>query len=278
MQFIETQVSFKPLTSENKEIIIALLAETGYESFADSPAGLLAYIPTDCFTENIANNALEPINGLFDEIGITSKAMPDVNWNAQWESNFEPIEISSQCRIRAPFHPANPAYKYEIIIEPKMSFGTGHHATTALMAQLIFNVGLSNKKVLDMGCGTGVLAILAAKLGAHPITAIDIDQWAYENTIENIGRNRIHPFEVLKGGAELISENEFDVIFANINRNILLEHLPVYKKALTCKGVLLMSGFYKQDLALIEENAMSLGLELENCIERDQWVAAKFVL
>jgi ribosomal protein L11 methyltransferase len=200
--------------------------------------------------------------------------MKDENWNEKWEQNFNPVTIGS-VYIRAPFHPADPE-KTEIIIEPKMSFGTGHHATTSLMVKAMLNVDFRNKTVADMGCGTSVLAILASKLGAKAVTAIDIDDWAVENSGENLNRNLIKNVLVLKGNADSLADSRFDVILANIQRNVLLKDMQAYSRALNQGGVLLLSGIYEDDVALIRETAQEEGLTFINYEVSEHWAMARF--
>ena len=201
--------------------------------------------------------------------------MPDKDWNAEWEKSFTPITVAGRCRIRAPFHEYDANYQLDIIIEPKMSFGTGHHATTTLMIQQMFDIDLEGKTVLDMGCGTGVLAIAAKKLGAQNVMAIDIDHWSVENTQENAASNNV-ALTVIEGGEEAIS-GRFDVILANINRNILLEQMPTYSTALNAGGTLCLSGFYSADLDIINNLAKQLGLQLAKTVEQNDWVSARFI-
>ncbi|MBR3567629.1 MAG: 50S ribosomal protein L11 methyltransferase [Salinivirgaceae bacterium] len=275
MQYIETQLTFSPAIPENREILAALLAEIGYDSFMDTPTGLSAYIPADAFSSEAADAAIEPVRPLFEQLTVESKPMPDVDWNAEWEKSFTPITIDSRCRIRAPFHDYDAAYQLDIVIEPKMAFGTGHHATTTLMIRQLFDIDLTGKKVLDMGCGTGVLAIAALKLGAGSAVAIDIDHWSVENTLENAARNNV-ALTAVEGGVEAIS-GTFDIILANINRNILLDQMPTYSRSLAAGGLLCLSGFYAADLDIIREKASQLALRFEKVLERDEWVSARFV-
>ena len=274
MQYTETQLIFKPTTPENREILSALLAEVGYDSFMDTPTGLSAYILTSNFDAATTMAAIEPIRSIFEQLEIVNQAVPNVDWNAEWEKNFTPITIDNKCRIRAPFHEYNANYQLDIIIEPKMSFGTGHHATTTLMIRQLFDIELNNKAILDMGCGTGVLAIAALKLGAASAIAIDIDHWSVVNAEENALRNNVQ-MTVIEGGAEQIN-GKFDVILANINRNILLEQMPAYATALNANGTLCLSGFYKTDIDILKEKAQSLNLHFVSQIERDEWVSLKF--
>ena len=276
MQYTETQLTFSPATPDNREILTALLAEIGYDSFMETPKGLSAYIQTSLFDADATAAAVSPVEGIFEWLKITSEPMPDKDWNSEWEKSFTPITVGGQCRIRAPFHEYDPQYQLDIIIEPKMSFGTGHHATTTLMIQQLLDTDLNGKTVLDMGCGTGVLAIAAIKLGAQNVKAIDIDHWSVENAQENAARNNVS-LTVIEGGAEAII-GQFDVILANINRNILLEQMPAYAASLNTGGVLCLSGFYTADLDIIGSHAQQLGLQLAKTIVQDDWVSAKFVI
>lgn len=273
MQYIETRIQFEPFTVENKEIIIALLADAGYDSFDENFQYISAYIPKNLFTEKLPDEILQSVTILFERIEITNYPVAEVNWNAEWEKNFVPIIVADRCLIRAPFHQPDTSIEQEIVIEPKMSFGTGHHATTALMVEHILNIDFKNKEVLDMGCGTGVLAILASKLGARSVVGIDIDEWAFENSIENAKRNQVTNFTVLLGGVECIGDKKFDVILANINRNILLEQIPTYASALNKGGILLLSGFYSSDVNILIEKAEKLNFKRVNQLEKGNWVA-----
>ena len=257
------------------EILIAELGYAGFESFVETPDGVIAYIQEGDHSESI----LESIYILSsEEFEITHKfeTIPQTNWNAEWEKNFNPIVVGDQCAIRAPFHDSF-ELKYDIIIEPKMSFGTGHHETTHMMIEHILASDFTNKSVLDMGCGTGVLAILAMKKGALKVEAIDIDNWCYLNSLENISRNECDQIIVLEGNASLLEGKKFDVIIANINRNILLNDLSTYVTCLNENASLFLSGFYDSDCALIEASCQKLGLKLETKHTRNNWVALKFV-
>ncbi|MBO7594066.1 MAG: 50S ribosomal protein L11 methyltransferase [Salinivirgaceae bacterium] len=275
MQYIETQLTFSPTTPDNREILTALLAEIGYDSFMETPSGLSAYISANMFDESTTAAAVEPVAAIFEKIEIDSKHVPDVDWNAEWEKTFTPITVAGKCRIRAPFHDYDDSYQLDVIIEPKMSFGTGHHATTTLMIQQLFDIQLGGKTLLDMGCGTGVLAIAAKKLGAGRVMAIDIDHWSVENARENAARNNVE-LTVLEGGVEAVN-GSFDIILANINRNILLDQMPTYSRSLTSGGTLCLSGFYKSDVAILTGKAQSLDLQPVGQIEQEEWVSLKFV-
>ena len=257
------------------EILIAELGFSGFESFVETSDGVIAYIQeTDHF-----DAILDSIQILkSEEFTITHEfeAIAQTNWNAEWEKNFNPIVVDEYCAIRAPFHePFN--VKYDIVIEPKMSFGTGHHETTHMMIQHILATDFTNKSVLDMGCGTGVLAILAEKKGATSLDAIDIDNWCYLNSIENVSRNECRHINVLEGDASLLVDKQYDIIIANINRNILLHDLSTYSTCLNKGGFLFLSGFYDSDCELIVSTCETLNLKLKTKLKRNNWVALKFV-
>ena len=276
MEYIKTSCILNPDTETNREILVAELGSIGYESFTETDELVEAYIVSADFSEE-ALGQLFPADYQIFKVTFTSETIPDQNWNEVWEKNyFQPLMIGNRCLIRSPFHTDYPAAEYEIIIEPGMAFGTGNHETTSLMVSEILNQDLTGKSVLDMGCGTGILAILASKRGAEKITAIDIDNWAVNSTNENATNNLISNLQVLQGGAEVIPDEKFDIIYANIHRNILLYDLPRYAKALERGGELIMSGFYVEDLAVIRERALELGLQFSRFAENENWVAAAF--
>ncbi|WP_299521413.1 50S ribosomal protein L11 methyltransferase [Winogradskyella sp.] len=257
------------------EILIAELGYVGFESFVESEEGVTAYIQKNDWNAFI----LEDIHILSsDEFKITYEfnEIEQTNWNAEWERNFKPIVVDDLVTVRAPFH-EKPSTKYDIIIEPKMSFGTGHHETTHMMIQHILKNDFKEKSVLDMGCGTGVLAILAEKVGAMQLDAIDIDNWCYINSLENVERNNCEHISVYEGDVKLLDGKNYDIIIANINRNVLLADIPHYAKCLNANGILLLSGFYKNDISLIEEKCNVFLLKLEEIIQRGEWVSLKFI-
>lgn len=257
------------------EILIAELANAGFESFVENETGLLAYIQQKDWNDHIIDN-IQILRSTEFDISYQKNAIEQTNWNKEWETNFEPIQVNEIVSIRAPFH-KDPNLKYDIVIEPKMSFGTGHHETTHMMVQHLIELNLENKKVLDMGCGTGILAIFSELKGAREIDAIDIDEWCYENSIENCHRNECKKINVYQGDATLLSDKKYDIIIANINRNILLMDIKTYAKCLNEKGILLLSGFYEEDIPVIDAEASNFKLKLEKIIERNNWVALKYV-
>lgn len=257
------------------EILIAELAELGFESFAETETGLEAIIPQENWKEGIVDQVQLLGNPEF-RIQYSFRILPKENWNVVWEQNFNPIRIGRQCVIRAPFHPVE-NLPYEIIIEPKMSFGTGHHETTYLMLEALLEIPVNQKDVLDMGCGTGVLAILAAMRGARGVDAIDTDSWSYENAIENVHRNARDAVRVRQGDAQLLQPQMYDLILANINRNVLLEDIPVYAESLRPGGAILLSGFYLEDLPVISEKCEEVNLKFEKNQVKNRWVCAKYV-
>ncbi|WP_457617811.1 50S ribosomal protein L11 methyltransferase [Lutibacter sp.] len=257
------------------EILIAQLSFAGFESFVENEDGVTAYIQEKDWNSEIIEN-IQILNSDEFEITFKKEIIEQTNWNSEWEKNFNQIQVDNLVSIRAPFH-ENPNLKYDIIIEPKMSFGTGHHETTHMMVQHLISLDLTNKKVLDMGCGTGILAIFAEMKGAKPIDAIDIDNWCYINSLENVERNKCKQITVYEGDASLLINKKYDVIIANINRNILLNDIKAYTNCLDNKGVLLLSGFYKKDIPIIDAEVSKYGLILDEVIERNNWVALKYL-
>ena len=257
------------------EILIAELGCAGFESFVETPDGVIAYIQVGDHSESILES-IYILNSSEFEITYNFETIEQTNWNAEWEKNFNPIVVGDQCAIRAPFHDPFDV-KYDIIIEPKMSFGTGHHETTHMMIEHVLASDFTKKSVLDMGCGTGLLAILAMKKGASRVEAIDIDNWCYLNSLENISRNDCDQINVFEGDASLLEGKQFDVIIANINRNILLNDLSTYVACLNKNASLFLSGFYDSDFELVQESCENLGLKFETKRTRNNWVALKFV-
>lgn len=272
--FLEYRFSISPL-QPGTDILIAELGELGFDSFVETNNGLLAYVKK----ENWNPSALQNIQILSSESFRISYEVSDIeqeNWNEQWEKNFDPINVDNQCVVRAPFHD-KPDVAFDIVITPKMSFGTGHHETTHMMLQLVLALDFTGKTVLDMGCGTGVLAILAAMKGAGSVDAVDIDNWSYLNAKENVAGNSCEQINVFEGDVSILTNQKYDIIMANINRNILLSDIPVYVKHLRMGGELLLSGFYKEDIPLISKVCTANGLSFQENLEKNNWVASKYV-
>ncbi len=263
----------KPL-QPGVEILIAELGYAGFESFVETEEGATAYIQKDVWHPNILDD-IQILKSSEFEITFTFEDIEQTNWNEEWEKNFNPIVVNEACAVRAPFHTKFDT-EYDIIIEPKMSFGTGHHETTHMMIQHILKNNFENKTVLDMGCGTGVLAILAELKGAKPIDAIDYDNWCYLNSLENVARNNCKHITVIEGDASVI-KNKYDVIIANINRNILMQDMATYASCLNKNGMLFLSGFYAEDIPMIKAECQNLMLKFEEKLERNNWVSLKFI-
>ncbi len=257
------------------EILIAQLGNAGFESFVETTDGVTAYIKKDDWNSSILED-IQILNSKVFEITFTFEEIEQTNWNKEWEKNFNPIIVDNDCTVRAPFH-TKLNTTYDIVIEPKMSFGTGHHETTHMMIQHILKNDFKNKSVLDMGCGTGVLAILAEMKGAKSIDAIDIDNWCYLNSLENVKRNNCKNISAYEGDVSLLKNKKYDVILANINRNILLKDIKTYVSSLTEKGTLFLSGFYNEDIPIIEEECSKHMLKLKEKLQKNNWVALKFI-
>jgi ribosomal protein L11 methyltransferase len=260
-----------------QDMLINTLGEVGFDTFEELEFGFKAYIPVDDFDEAKLIEALTPYRDMFTfsyEIAL----IPQKNWNEVWESNFEPINIQDKIFVRATFHEPKPEIEYEIVIDPKMAFGTGHHQTTSMMLELMLENEFSAKNVLDMGCGTGILAIMASKLGADKVTAIDYDIVCFESTLENAQLNNIDNITAICGSKEVIPDEHYDTILANINRNILLDQIQRYSEVLKPEGELYLSGFYEQpDLDIIMDEARKYGLKYIIHKNNNDWVAAKFI-
>jgi len=257
------------------EILVAELGELPFESFVESEFGVTAYIQKQFWNENILDD-LFLLNSPQFVISYTIEEIEQVNWNEEWEKNFEPIDVDGKCHVRAPFHSKTDA-EFDIVIEPKMSFGTGHHETTHMMIQHLLETDVKGMKTLDMGCGTAILAILAEMKGAEPIDAIDIDNWCYLNSIENAERNNCQHITVYEGDAALLKGKKYNLIIANINRNILLNDMQAYIDCLNPNGILLLSGFYEEDIPFINASCTEKGLAYVKKFQRNNWVSLKYV-
>ena len=269
--------SFTNPENENlKDMFMELLGSIGFDSFMDTDEGFEAYCQEPALDENELNDIMQMEQ--FVNVKLLKKELiPDQDWNATWEASYEPVIINELCRIRAPFHKVEGSYKYDLIIEPKMSFGTAHHETTSQIIELMLQSDFSGLNLLDMGSGTGVLAILAKKLGSATTVAIDNDEWAYRNALDNIRLNDENDIIVELGDANSLNDRQFDIILANINRNILLRDMKEYVKCLVDGGKIFFSGFYEEDLVLISKEAERLGLKYSNHVTKNNWTAAVFV-
>jgi ribosomal protein L11 methyltransferase len=269
MNYIEVLFTLDPVMPA-REILLGELSELPFESFVETPEGLMAYIQEHDFNPEMIDGLLVmQIEG--QRVTSVWKLIEDENWNAKWESSFDPIWVGDRMIIRAPFHEQPESIEFDIIIEPKMSFGTGHHATTFLVAEAMLDMNWKGLTVLDMGAGTGVLAILAEKMGASEVDAIDIDEWAFVNIVENNERNKTH-LNMLKGGAELLpNAQKYDVVLANINRNILTTDMASYAHCMKSNALILFSGFYIQDEPEINAAADKCGLSFVRSKSKEQW-------
>ena len=273
--WIELRVSIPGADQEKRDIATALLADIGFESFSDTEDGITAYISSSVWSEESVRSS-----GLFDlpvldGLSVNFKTIEKVNWNSEWEKNFHPVVIGGRLSVRAPFHRKPSGVEYDIIIEPKMSFGTGHHQTTALMAELLLETDVRGREVMDMGCGTGLLAILACKKGASKVSAVDIDEWACTNTRENCIVNNCSA-DIRKGDISAMRGEKYDLVLANITRNILIENMEQLSGSLHGSGLLFLSGFYADDLPEIEKAAESFGLIPGKVLSADGWCAVCF--
>ncbi len=273
MNYIEIELQFEEVQPW-QEISTALLAQLDFESFENTDKGIKAYIQKDLYSDlnTVQTYLLENINVVFQ---ISEKEIKERNWNAEWESNFDPIYIDDKIEIIAPFHEAK-NLEHTIIINPQMSFGTGHHETTRLISKFLLHEDLNAAKVLDMGTGTGVLAVLAEQLNAEEILAVDIEEWAFNNAKENLYLNGCSRIRVLKGDIDVVCEGDFDSIIANINKNVLLNHLPTYSKLIKPGGTLFLSGFFHSDTNELVTNAENVGFKFVKEQTENDWSALRF--
>jgi ribosomal protein L11 methyltransferase len=264
-----------PSSDIQHDMLTTMLAEIGFDSFMDEDYALKAYCSTDSRDDMAVENLL--LDPAFTDLRLLKvEEMPDKDWNELWEASYQPVVVNERCRVRAPFHEPDPSFEFDLVIEPKMSFGTANHETTAQIIQLMLETDFQGKEVLDMGSGTAVLAILAKKLGAGHTVAIDNDEWAYRNAFTNVDLNGVSDIDIILGDA-LSIQGQYDVVLANINRNILLRDMHYYVEAMKPSAHIFFSGFYSEDLEHIKGEAERLGLHYERHLTRNNWVAAEFV-
>ena len=276
MDYIKVTVRTIPFREWFIDTLISYMGEIGFDSFAETESGFEAYTPIDLYDESKVTTLL---SSQPEEIQIkwAKELIKDQNWNQEWEKNFfQPLVVAGECLVRAPFHEDYPECRYEIVIEPNMAFGTGHHETTSMMLEAILKEDVQGKSILDMGCGTGILGILTSMKGAKDVVAIDIDEWPVKGTIENAALNGIKNISIKQGDAALLGNEKFDLILANIHKNVLIQDLPIYARVLNENGKILMSGFYNEDLESITSAAVSSGLKELGYQEMNRWIMAAF--
>ena len=280
MKYLEFTFHTTPCTEIVNDVLSAVLGEAGFESFVEQTDGIAAYIQKDLYNETVLKEALADFPLPDTQVEYAYQEAEDKDWNEEWEKNFfQPIVIDNRCVIHSTFHKDYPKAEYDIVINPQMAFGTGHHETTSSILGELLEADLKGKSVLDMGCGTSILAILASMRGAGKVTAIDIDDWCVNNSRDNIALNGISNITVELGDASLLNGREpFDVVIANINRNILLQDMPAYAACMKKGSELYISGFYTEDIPVLREKAESLGMEYVHHREKHNWAAVKFIM
>lgn len=277
MDYNKITININPPEEWLRDVLAAQLGEAGFESFVETESGIEAFIQTALYNEEQLFEVIKSFEEDFT-FEVNSETIKSRNWNEEWEKNyFKPLVIKNECVIRAPFHTDFPKSRYEIIIEPNMAFGTGNHETTSMMVETILENDMTGKNVLDMGCGTGILGILASMRGAEKVTAIDIDEWSFNGATENAALNKIENMLVKQGDASLLGKEKFDIILANIHKNVLMNDLPSYSDVLLPGGMLVMSGFYTEDIYDIKAKAERLGLEDNGFKTKNNWVAYRFI-
>ncbi|MBK3518983.1 50S ribosomal protein L11 methyltransferase [Carboxylicivirga marina] len=276
MEYTKVEVKVSPVNEVANELLMAQMGEMGFESFEENDKGFNAYIPSPLFEDITLSEIYCPLEGI--SIDYSTEVIPDQNWNKEWEKNFfQPIIIEDKCIIRSSFHQVDSEAKYEIIIDPKMSFGTGHHETTSLILNYLLEIDVAGLDVLDMGCGTAILGMLCSMKGAAKVTGIDINEWAYNNAITNLELNSVSNMEVLLGGADLLKDQQYDLILANINRNILLADMANYAKVLKPGGSIYFSGFYSEDVEIMDREAQKYNLQLKSRKTDNNWTSLAYI-
>ena len=276
MDYYKITITITPFEEWLRDVLAAQLGEIGFDSFLETETGVEAFIQVANFNEAAIEFVLDSFSDDFT-FSTQKELIKSRNWNEEWEKNyFKPLVIKDECVVRAPFHTDFPKAKYEIIIEPNMAFGTGNHETTSMMVETILENEMTKKNVLDMGCGTGILGILASMKGAEKVTAIDIDEWSFKGATENATLNNISNMAVKQGDASLLGSEKFDVILVNIHKNVLLNDMKIYSDVLKPGGLLVMSGFYFEDIQDIKSKAENLGLKDKDYKSKNNWVAYAF--
>ena len=270
--YIEARFQVDPCDEIATDVLAAILCENGYESFVPDETGLTAYVKKELFDSDVLTDVISTFP-MDNKITLSYEIIEGQDWNSEWEKNyFQPIVVGDKCVIHSSFHNDVPSAEYDIVIDPKMAFGTGHHATTSLIIRQLLEMDLKDKDVMDMGTGMGILAILCAMRGAKNVSAIEIDEFAYVNAVENVRLNGVPQINVHHGDAALLKEeNIVDVFIANINRNIITNDIDSYADNLKLEGLMLLSGFYEEDIPVIMEKAKILGLEYKSHSVQDRW-------
>ena len=277
MAYLEFEIPVRSLTTNETEILVAKLSQIGFEGFVEGDDILQAYVEEDEYSGSALNQLIDELSDVGIKVQYRFHRMEDQNWNKEWEKKFKPVIIEGKVLIRAPFHDATMDLPCTIIIEPKMSFGTGNHHTTRLMISEMLKHDFKGQRVLDMGCGTGVLGILAFKMGAERVLGIDYDQWAYENALENVERNGATSMEVCLGDVRKLASEVFDIVLANITRNTLVRDMLKYNDHLVEKGVMILSGILAEDVQYVLNAAYQCGLSHMNTMEESNWISLCFV-
>jgi len=277
MAYLEFVIPARSWVSNEKEILYAKMAQIGFDGFMEGDDDIRAYIQDSVYNSETLNLLIDELAAMNIKVQYRFHKMEDQNWNKEWEKKFDPVNIDERVLIRAPFHDSSHDLAYTLIIEPKMSFGTGHHHTTKLMIREMGDHNFKGKTILDMGCGTGVLGIYACKLGAARVLGVDNDQWAYENALENVRRNTVETMDVRLGDVGVLQKEKFDIILANITRNTLVRDMQVYTEHLLNKGLMLLSGILAEDVQYVLNEAYRCGLDHLNTREVSNWISLTFV-
>lgn len=276
MAYLEFEIPVRSWSNSEKEILFALMSQIGFEGFVEGEDDIQAYIDEQRFSSEEFNQLIDELAAMNIKVQYHYHLTEDQNWNKEWEKKFNPVVVEEEVLIRAPFHDSGDDLKYTLVIEPKMSFGTGHHHTTRLMIRAMGSMHIEGKRILDMGSGTGVLGIFGCQKGASRVLGVDIDQWAYENALENAGRNEAANMEVRLGDVGVLGQEMFDIILANITRNTLVRDMSEYNRHLVDEGLILVSGILAEDAQYVLNEAYRCGLFHENTEEESNWISLSF--